>query len=130
MPHITVEYTDNLQGEVDIRALLAKINQILIDRAPLFPVGGIRSRAIQLCDYVVADGAEDDAFVHVMMKIGAGRTEEVKTEVCEAVFAVVCDTFADVFERRYLALSLELVEFAANGTYKKNNIHERYKSRS
>src|SRR5262249_29148237 len=73
MPHITVEYTANLKPEADIPGLLAKINDVLIAQNGVFPVGGIRSRAIELSDFRIADGAADDAFVHVTVKIGAGR---------------------------------------------------------
>jgi 5-carboxymethyl-2-hydroxymuconate isomerase len=35
--------------------------------------------------------------------------------------------FADLYARRGLALSLEIVEFGEAGTWKQNNIHARYK---
>ncbi|WP_096438843.1 5-carboxymethyl-2-hydroxymuconate Delta-isomerase [Alteribacter populi] len=127
MPHIIVEYTENLKAETDIRSLLKKINNVFIGRPHTFPVGGVRSRAIELHDYIVADDTEDDAFVHVTVKMGGGRSEDDKKDTCEALFTVVSDHFNDVFEKRYLALSLELFEFSEAGTYKKNNIHKRYK---
>lgn len=127
MPHIIVEYTDNITAQADIPRLLKKINEVLISRAPLFPVGGIRSRAIELHDYYVADGTEDDAFVHVTLKIGAGRSEEDKKATCDEMFEMIKEHFAGLFASRYLALSMELVEFSEAGTYKHNNIHARYK---
>ncbi|WP_026677606.1 5-carboxymethyl-2-hydroxymuconate Delta-isomerase [Fictibacillus gelatini] len=127
MPHIIVEYTDNIKEEADIPGLLEKINGVLIARGDIFPIGGIRSRALELRDYRVADGSEDDAFVHVTLKIGAGRAEEVKKATCDELFEEVKAHFADLFSRRYLALSMELVEFSEAGTYKHNNIHSRYK---
>ena len=126
MPHIIVEYTDNLSGQTNISQLLKSLNEVLIARSPNFPIGGIRSRAIELQDYCVADCTEDDAFVHVTFKIGAGRSNEVKEETCQALFDVVTDHFSGIFNKRTLALSLELFEFSEAGTYKKNNIHKRY----
>jgi 5-carboxymethyl-2-hydroxymuconate isomerase len=127
MPHITVEYTDNLREDGNIRELLRKINETLIVEGEAFPVGGIRSRAIELKDYVIADGTgEDDAFVHVTLKIGGGRPEEVKKSACDMLFEVIENHFAEQFTKRYLALSMELYEFS-NPTYKKNNIHQRYR---
>jgi len=126
MPHIIVEYTDNLKADGRIPELLRKINDVLISFGPMFPIGGIRSRAIELHDYVVADGTGDDAFVHVTLKIGAGRSESEKKEVCDVLFDAIKAHFADLFARRYLALSMELVEFGQ--TYKHNNIHSRYKT--
>lgn len=126
MPHFIVEYTDNLKGELNVEQLLVDVHQILIERKEVFPIGGIRSRAIELKDYRVADGLEDDAFVHATFKIAAGRTEEVKTEVCNAIFEVIKAHFDETMNKRYLALSLEMVEFSDSGTYKQNNIHARF----
>ncbi|WP_208324105.1 5-carboxymethyl-2-hydroxymuconate Delta-isomerase [Paenisporosarcina antarctica] len=127
IPHITVEYTDNLKEETNISLLLKSLNEVLIARSPTFPIGGIRSRAIELQHYYVADGSQDDAFVHVTLKIGAGRSDEVKQETSQAMFDVITTHFSEVFNRRSLALSLELVEFSEAGTFKKNNIHKRFK---
>ncbi len=127
MPHIIVEYTDNLRDEGNIPALLKNVNKVLIDRSHIFPIGGIRSRAIELQHYCVADGSEDDAFVHATLKIGAGRSSEDKKETCDALFQVITNHFAELFDKRYLALSMELVEFSEAGTYKQNNIHKRFK---
>ncbi|MCK1991282.1 5-carboxymethyl-2-hydroxymuconate Delta-isomerase [Peribacillus muralis] len=127
MPHIIVEYTDNIKDDIRIEELLMKMNDVLISYPTIFPIGGIRSRAIELKHYRVADGTEDDAFVHVILKIGAGRKGRDKTDVCDKLFATMEDHFAQLFSKRYLALSMELSEFSESGTYKKNNIHNRFK---
>lgn len=126
MPHFIVEYTDNLKVDIKVEQLLKDVHQILIDRKDTFPIGGIRSRAIELTDYRVADGLEDDAFVHAALKIAAGRSEEIKAEVCDAIFEVIKAHFDETMNKRYLALSMELVEFSDSGTYKQNNIHSRF----
>ncbi|MCF8492062.1 MAG: 5-carboxymethyl-2-hydroxymuconate Delta-isomerase [Rhodospirillum sp.] len=128
MPHFVMEYTDNLDGETDIKAVLRKVNQILIDQGGVFPIGGIRSRAIRLTDYVMADGEEDYAFVHCSLKVGAGRTPEQKKAACDALFAMIKDHFAEIQARRYLALSLEFAEFDEAGTWKSNNVHAKFKT--
>lgn len=126
MPHLIVEYTDNL-AEPRIPDLLEGLHAVLMRHADVFPVGGIRSRAIRLSEYRVADGREDDAFVHVTLKIGAGRGEEVKQAVGAELFEVLKAHFAEEFARRYLALSLEVQEFSEAGTFKHNNIHARFR---
>jgi 5-carboxymethyl-2-hydroxymuconate isomerase len=127
MPHFVMEYTDNLDGETDIKALLRKVNQVLIAQGGVFPIGGIRSRAIRLTDYVMADDEEDYAFVHCSLKVGAGRTPEQKKKARDALFAMITDHFAEVQARRYLALSMEFSEFDEAGTHKANNVHARFK---
>jgi 5-carboxymethyl-2-hydroxymuconate isomerase len=128
MPQFILEYTDNIKTEADIPALLKKVNDTIIGQeGGVFPPGGTRSRAIELKDYRIADGAEDYAFVHVTFKIGAGRTEAQKKQVCDDLFEMMKAHFAPLFARRYLALSMELYEYDERGTYKHNNIHARFK---
>ncbi len=126
MPHFIVEYTRNIKAEADIPKLLAKANEILIAQGGLFPIGGIRSRAIELQDYCIADNQADYAFVHCNLKIGPGRTDAQKKKVCDDLFAALQTHFASLFAKRYFALSLELNEFSETGTYKQNNLHPRF----
>ena len=128
MPHFIVEYTSNIKAEARIPELLAKANQLLIAQDGLFPTGGIRSRAIELHDYRIADGQADDAFVHCNLKIGAGRTAIEKKKVGDDLFDMIKAHFAGLYANRYLALSLELNEFSESGAYKHNNIHARFKA--
>lgn len=129
MPHLTYEYSANLAAEADIGGLLRKSNRVLIGQGGVFPTGGIRSRAIRLDDYCVADGTvADDAFVHATLKIGAGRSEADKKKAGDELFEMVKQHFAALFARRGLALSLEIVEFSESGTWKQNNLHARHKA--
>jgi 5-carboxymethyl-2-hydroxymuconate isomerase len=122
-----VEYTDNIKEEANLPKLFEEIHKVFIERDTIFPIGGIRSRAIELKEYRVADGAEDDAFVHAVLKIGDGRSDEIKKEVCTALFEVMTEHFSSLMAKRYLALSMELIELSEVGTYKQNNIHARFK---
>ena len=130
MAHFILEYTDNLKAEGDIRGLLAKVVLALRAQEGVFPIGGIRARAIELTDYVVADDEEDYAFAHATLKIGSGRSDEVRKATYEAVFDAMKAHFADIYAKRYLALSMEVSEFSEAGTFKHNNIHARFKARS
>ena len=127
MPHVIVEYTANLRPEADIPGLLKSLNETLIAQDGVFAVGGIRSRAMELTDYRMADGAADYAFVHVTVKIGAGRDQAVKKRASDALFEAIKRHFADLYARRLLALSMEVYEFDEGGTYKHNNVHQRFR---
>lgn len=129
MPHLVYEITNNLDtAEADIPGLLKKSNQVLIAQGEVFPIGGIRSRVVWLRDYCIADGSHaDDAFVHASLKVGAGRSEAEKKKACDELFAMMTEHFAPIFARQGLALSMEFSEFSEAGTWKKNNIHPRYK---
>jgi 5-carboxymethyl-2-hydroxymuconate isomerase len=126
MPHLIVEYTDNLRAEGEIRTLLRKANAVLIAQGGVFKPGAVRSRAIELHDYCMADDQADYAFVHCTLKIGAGRTAQEKRAACTALFEMIKEHFAALYAKRYLALSLELYEFDEGGTFKHNNVHARF----
>ncbi|MFD2924518.1 5-carboxymethyl-2-hydroxymuconate Delta-isomerase [Halobacillus naozhouensis] len=126
MPHVILEYTDNLSPHTDIQQLLKKINNVLISKKEVYPIGGVRCRAHEVHHYCIADGQENDAFVHATFKIGKGRSEQEKQETCEEIFETIKIHFQGYSKEHYLALSLELVEFQ-NGTFKSNNIHQRFK---
>lgn len=127
MAHVVVEYTANIRAEAEVPKLLKAINDTLIAQGNVFPIGGIRSRALELADYRMADGAADYAFVHVTLKIGAGRDPATKKRACDAVFEAVKAHFAVLYSQRLLALSMELYEFDESGTYKHNNVHARFR---
>lgn len=133
MPHLTIEYSANLRDDGDWTSLCRKLASVLASGEqggkPVFPLGGIRVRAIAAEDWCIGDGSlADAAFVHARLVIGAGRSEPVKRETGDALFAVVREHFAGSFEARGLALSLEIGEFSDAGTWKHNNLHERYRA--
>jgi len=128
MPHLIYEYTDNLGAEADIPGLMKKSAQVLIAQGGVFPIGGIRVRAHPVQDWCIADGnTPDDAFVHASLKVGAGRSEAEKQKACDELFAMITAHFAAIQAKRGLALSMEFSEFSEAGTWKKNNIHARFK---
>ncbi len=130
MAHAVVEWTSNLEGDADIRGLLELIAAAMRNSGGVFPWGGIRVRAIRLDDYVIADGKADDAFVNVTVKMGAGRSAEFKKAFFTDLFEQIKTHFAELYARRYLALSLYVEEADETGSFKHNNIHTRFKKDS
>jgi len=126
MPHVIIEYTANVEADARIPELMRVVNAVLIGHADVFPTGGLRTRALRLDQYRMADGAQDDAFIHVTFRVRAGRPKAVTGPICAELFAAVRAHLAGVFERRYLGLTLELVEFDTHGFHVENNVHARF----
>ena len=126
MPHFIAECTDNIREQADLPGLFAKVNEALAATG-IFPIGGIRSRAHWLDTWQMADGKHDYAFVHMTLKIGAGRSLESREEVGEMLFALIKTHFAALMASRYLALSFELDELQPTLNYKQNNVHALFK---
>jgi 5-carboxymethyl-2-hydroxymuconate isomerase len=132
MSHMTLEYSANLRsggrfGEL-CRDLAQFMTTLRVDGAAVFPPGGVRVRALPCEDYCIADGSVSDAaFVHAILKIGAGRSNAAKAATSTGLFDIMKAHFAEQFARQGLALSLELSEFSEAGTLKHNNLHARLK---
>ncbi|MEG5636369.1 5-carboxymethyl-2-hydroxymuconate Delta-isomerase [Enterobacter bugandensis] len=126
MPHFIAECTDNIRQQADLPGLFAKVNEALAATG-IFPIGGIRSRAHWLDTWQMADGKHDYAFVHMTLKIGAGRSLESREEVGEMLFALIKTHFAALMAERYLALSFAMEELDATLNYKQNNVHALFK---
>jgi 5-carboxymethyl-2-hydroxymuconate isomerase len=129
---MTLEYSGNLRAAGDFGELCRKLARFMtglaVEGKPVFPAGGVRVRAIPCDEYCIADGSlEDAAFVHAILKIGAGRSEAAKQATVNGLFDIMKTHFASQYAERGLALSLELSEFSESGTLKHNNLHARLK---
>mgnify|MGYP006195374863 CR=1 FL=1 len=122
MPHFIAEYTDNLDTQADLPGLFEKVHHCL-GATGVFPLGGIRSRAVRLDTWRMADGAHDYAFVHMTLKVGHGRDLATRQQVAEALFEVITAHFAALQNQRLLALSFEMVELHPQLNFKQNNVH-------
>lgn len=127
MPHFYAECTDNIREEAALPELFAKVNSALAGTG-IFPLGGIRSRAIWLDTWQMADGKHDYAFVHMTLKIGAGRSLEDRQKTGEMLFNLIKTHFASLMAKRYLALSFTMEELDPVLNYKQNNVHALFKS--
>lgn len=107
MPHLTLEYTDNI--EVDVQPLLARLHEEVVATGAI-NLKGIKSRAIKHNQYRIADGDPDYAFVHVGLLIREGRPIEVQKDATQRVMKVLKDTFGHLFEERKLSLSVDIKE--------------------
>ncbi|MBN6362452.1 MULTISPECIES: 5-carboxymethyl-2-hydroxymuconate Delta-isomerase [Providencia] len=126
MPHFYAECTENIREEAKLPELFAQVNESLAATG-IFPLGGIRSRAIWLDTWQMADGKHDYAFVHMTLKIGAGRSLEDRQKTGEMIFDLIKAHFADLMAKRYLALSFTMEELDPVLNYKQNNVHALFK---
>lgn len=125
MPHLTLEYTDNLDFEV--QPLLARLHEEVVATGAI-NLKGIKSRAIRHTQYRIADGNPQYAFVHVGLLIREGRPIEIQKEATRRVMAVLKETFGYRFEKEYLSLSVDIKEMREGIALTEHNIPSRDKS--
>ncbi len=125
MPHLTVEYSSNLEDKTDIDALVKMVHETALSTG-MFPMGGIRVRTEPRQKYLIADGDPENAFLHLVARIGHGRTLEAKKEAAQTIFDALCEYLNPVFESSPLAISFEVQEiYPPELSFKKNNLHEK-----
>ena len=124
MPHLTLEYSDNI--EVDVQPLLARLHEEVVATGAI-NLKGIKSRAIKHTQYRVADGNPDYAFVHVGLLIREGRPIEVQKEATQRVMKVLKETFGHLFEKRKLSLTVDLKEMRDGIALTDHNIPDKTK---
>lgn len=115
MPHTVIQYTLNLETQVDMPALCKDIAGALIalrdeHGGPLFPIGGTRVLAYPAQVFAVADGNDDYGFCYVNVRIAAGRSDAKKKEAGDAVLAQVRARFSSAFEKKHIGVTVQVDE--------------------
>jgi 5-carboxymethyl-2-hydroxymuconate isomerase len=130
VPNVLVEYTGNLKAEADIPGLLRIIARTIIEAGEgVFPTAGIRVRALEVKDYVIADDDPEYAFVSITVRVARGRPEDVKKRTFGAVWEAVKAHLALVTARRLMAINMDVEEFGERLAYKQNSLHEKFGTR-
>lgn len=123
MPHLIVEYSANLDAHLDIQALVHAIHEAALETG-IFPKAGTRTRAARREAYEIADGHADNAFVHLTVRVGAGRSVQVRQEAGNIIFARLTASLAAHAAAHPIAISFEMVEINPDTSWKQNNIAE------
>ena len=128
MPHFILEYSANLDGELNLDGLFKALHESALETG-VFALGGIRFRAHRCDDYLIADADPGNAFVHVTARIGRRRDPDVRQAVAEKIFNTLAEYLDALYQARPLAISFELTELTPGLSFRKNNIHEKIRQK-
>ncbi|MBD3662847.1 5-carboxymethyl-2-hydroxymuconate isomerase [Sulfitobacter aestuariivivens] len=107
MPHFHIDYSPNLEERMDIAAFCETVRLAAIDTG-LFPLAGIRIRALRADHVVMADGNPDHAYLDLSIRLRAGRAQDDKEKATALIFAAAEEFCADVLANSSFMLSLEM----------------------
>jgi 5-carboxymethyl-2-hydroxymuconate isomerase len=107
MPHIAIDYSANLEPEVDMAALCDLLRRAAIETGA-FPVAGVRVRAFAADHVSIADGNPDHGYIDIGVRLRGGRDLPTRERATAHIFAAAKGFLAPVMARRSLALSLEM----------------------
>ncbi|HXO69986.1 MAG TPA: 5-carboxymethyl-2-hydroxymuconate Delta-isomerase [Bradyrhizobium sp.] len=127
MPHFTIEYSANLEPCVDMQAVVEVVRKAAVETG-IFPLGGIRVRAIRCEHSAVADGAKHFGFLDMVLRLGEGRDLATRKKAGEHIFKVLSAYLDPVFTESKFALSFDMQINDKETSWKRNNIHEALKA--
>ncbi len=127
MPHFSIEYSANLEPRVDMKELCEVVRKAAAETG-IFPVGGIRVRAIRCEHYAIADGKLDYGFLAMLLRLGEGRDLPARQKAGEHVFQALSRHLEPIFASSKFALSFDMQINDAATSWKRNNIHDALKA--
>ena len=126
MPHFTIEYSANLDKRLDMAKVVEIVRKAAV-KTGIFPLGGIRVRAIRCEDYAIADGNPNLGFLDMVLRLGEGRDLATRKKAGEHVFKALSAHLDPVFAQSKFALSFDMQINDKETSWKRNNIHEALK---
>ena len=127
MPHFTIEYSANLDARIDIGEVVEVIRKAAVETG-IFPLGGIRVRAIRCEHYAIADGTAHFGFLDMVLRLGEGRDLAARKKAGEHIFKALSGHLDPVFAGHKFALSFDMQVSDKQTSWKRNNIHEALKA--
>ena len=127
MPHFTIEYSANLDTRVDMAAVVELVRKAAVETG-IFPLGGIRVRAIKCEHYAIADGSPQLGFLSMLLRLGEGRDLPTRQKAGEHIFKTLSTYLDPVFAGSKFALSFDMQVNDKETSWKRNNIHDALKA--
>jgi 5-carboxymethyl-2-hydroxymuconate isomerase len=127
MPHFTIEYSANLDDRVDMAEVVEVVRKAAVETG-IFPLGGIRVRAIRCEHYAIADGNPHLGFLAMVLRLGEGRDLATRKKAGEHIFKALSAHLDPVFAETKFALSFDMQINDKDTSWKRNNIHEALKA--
>ena len=127
MPHFTIEYSANLDGRIDMAEVVEVVRRAAAESG-IFPLGGIRVRAIRCEHYAIADGRANYGVLDMLLRLGEGRDLATRKRAGEHIFKALSAYLDPVFAQGKFALSFDMQINDKETGWKRNNIHDALKA--
>ena len=127
MPHFTLEYSANLDDRVDMAEVVEIVRRAAVETG-IFPLGGIRVRAVRCEHYAIADGRPEFGFLDMVLRLGEGRDLSARKKAGDHIFNTLSRYLDPVFANSKFAVSFDMQINDKETSWKRNNIHEALKA--
>jgi len=121
MPHLTLDYSANLEDIIDFAALCDVIRRAAIDTG-ILPMAGVRVRAVRADHVSIADGDPKHGYIDMAVRLRGGREMEAKRIAAAQIFDAAKNYLAPIIATHSIALSLEMRDIDPQLSPKLNTI--------
>lgn len=99
MPHIRLEYSENVAALDSFEGLFAEIHKVLSEQGGI-KLDNCKSRARKASHCYVGDGNPENAFIDLRIEIRSGRSDELKRLLSDACLEVLIQHYSDQLRDR------------------------------
>jgi 5-carboxymethyl-2-hydroxymuconate isomerase len=117
MPHLVLEYSDNLTAHITIETLLSALHKHFVSYDTILPEE-TRTRALSYHHYEVGEKAKKAAFMHLSILLFKGRPQALRTQIGEGVLALLKQRLDRVPAQLPCDISIEIREMEKSDYFK------------
>ncbi len=121
MPHVILEYSDNILERPDVDDLFKRLHELLIQHGP-FKLSAIKSRVIRHQEYFVADGNKSNGFIHLTLSILKGRDLSLRQELGRRILSFLKEEFARSHAQLKCSITVDIHELNTDTYFIESNI--------
>jgi 5-carboxymethyl-2-hydroxymuconate isomerase len=92
MPHVILDYTANLDAQLDATKLLRQLYEVMLTHADC-RVEDLKLRAVRHEVFIASDGSPEKAYVYAAVRFLAGRLPELKKALGDALLQTLSEHF-------------------------------------
>jgi len=95
MPNIVLEYTNSVEGRVNIQGMLEDIHQIALN-SDLFQSDDVKSRTLRCHHWLIGEHDDSEDFIHITFEMLSGRTREQKKKLSDELINILTSQASNV----------------------------------
>ena len=113
MPHLFLDYSPNMSGDIDPKAMLLDIHEILAGNG-IFRLEDFKTRITVSTDCVIGNGKRDQAFIMLEIRTFDGKDRKQKNAILELALETMKRHCAGAMATRHTDISALVSEIDRN----------------
>ncbi|MCG8604712.1 5-carboxymethyl-2-hydroxymuconate Delta-isomerase [bacterium] len=121
MPHLTLEYSANINQSVDFKALFLRLHQVLAEVGSI-DIENCKSRAFKCKNYHIARGENAHAFVHLEVCFLEGRSLSVRQLLGKSLLEIMDEIYKPSLDALNLQITVEVKDIQKALYFKRTSV--------